>query len=78
MSHGQTLLLLPCNDNKLQKQNLAISFMSSSEKLGIDDEFFCKFLSLYGSKSNVLTTSHVYAYGRYMRSLAVLCGSFHV
>ena len=41
---------------------------------------FCKFkkMSLYGSKSNVLTTSHVYAYGRYMkRRLAVLCGRFY-
>ena len=28
---------------------------------------FCNFLSLYGSKSNVLTTSHGYVCGRYMR-----------
>ena len=57
MSRGQTLLLLPCNDNNLQKQKLAVSSMPSSVKIGIGDGMFCvcKFLFLYGNKSNVLT-----------------------
>ena len=51
MSRGQTLLLLPCDDNKLHKQKLAISSTPNSAKLDIGDGIFI-FLSLYGSKSN--------------------------
>ena len=39
MSRGQTLLLLPSSDNKLQK-SLAISSTPSSAKLGIGDNTF--------------------------------------
>ena len=46
MTGCQTLLLLPCNVNKLQKRKLAISSRHSSAKLGIaigDGKFFVYF-----------------------------------
>ena len=47
MSRGQTLILLPYNDNKLQKQKLAISSTPNSVKLGIGDGKFLFIFFLY-------------------------------
>ena len=47
MSCGQTLLFLPCNDNKLHKQKLAISSTPSSAKLDIGDGKLFVYFYLY-------------------------------